>query len=180
MTSLDEPTLDRRSFLAGSARVTAATIILVSCGAILCPAEAWAYEAKALTPPTLRSLIRMARDIYPHDRLAERFYALAVKPQDQAAADDPAVKDLLETGIAGLDARAKAKHGCPYAEVGWEADRVRLLQEIEADPFFQKVRGGLVTGLYNQKELWPLFGYEGESASHGGYLHRGFNDLEWL
>jgi hypothetical protein len=42
------------------------------------------------------------------------------------------------------------------------------------------VRGGLVTGLYNQKEVWPLFGYEGESYSQGGYIDRGFDDIDWL
>ena len=40
--------------------------------------------------------------------------------------------------------------------------------------------GGLVTGLYNQKEVWPLFGYEGESFSQGGYIDRGFDDIDWL
>ena len=61
-----------------------------------------------------------------------------------------------------------------------EADRVALLKASEATPFFQKVRGNLVTGLYNNKEVWPIFGYEGESASKGGYINRGFNDIDWL
>ena len=39
---------------------------------------------------------------------------------------------------------------------------------------------GLVVSLYNQTEIWPKFGYEGSSAEHGGYLHRGFNDIDWL
>ena len=54
------------------------------------------------------------------------------------------------------------------------------MQLIDASAFFQKIRGGMVTGLYNQKEVWPLFGYEGESFSHGGYIDRGFNDIAWL
>lgn len=170
----------RRAFLAGSATAAAAAVILVSGGAIICPREAWGYETKALAPDTMRSLVRMARDIYPHDRLPDRFYAVAMKVQDEAAAADPKLKDLYEAGMAKLDKLAKAKHMAPYTDVGWEADRVRLLHEIEADPFFQKVRGGLVTGLYNNKELWPVFGYEGESAAKGGYIDRGFNDLEWL
>ena len=51
---------------------------------------------------------------------------------------------------------------------------------MRADGFFQAVRGTSVTALYNNKELWPLFGYEGSSYEFGGYLHRGFNDLSWL
>ncbi|WP_211115603.1 twin-arginine translocation signal domain-containing protein [Arenibaculum pallidiluteum] len=172
--------IGRRGFLAGTASAAAATAILVSGGAILKPSEAWGYEVKALKPGTMRTLVRMARDIYPHDRLADRFYVVAVKPQDEAAAKDPAIRNLLENGVATLDAAAKSKHGTPFVEVGWEADRVRLLRGMETDPFFQKVRGGLVTGLYNNQEVWPLFGYEGESASKGGYLERGFDDIEWL
>ena len=180
MTAETTPPLGRRAFLAGSASAAAAAVILVSGGAILSPAEAWGYEVKALAPETMRSLVKMARDVYPHDRLADRFYAITMKAHDEAAAKDPAARELVEAGIARLDELAKHKHGVPYAEVGWEADRVRLLREIEEGAFFQKVRAGMVTGLYNQPELWPLFGYEGESAAYGGYLERGFNDIEWL
>jgi hypothetical protein len=55
-----------------------------------------------------------------------------------------------------------------------------VLKQIESTPFFQAIRGGLVVGLYNQKEVWPIFGYEGESYSKGGYIARGFDDIEWL
>ncbi len=55
-----------------------------------------------------------------------------------------------------------------------------LLKDIETGDFFQKVRGDLVSGLYNNPEVWKRFGYEGESYSEGGYLERGFNDIDWL
>jgi hypothetical protein len=72
---------------------------------------------------------------------------------------------------------------CRSAEIGRDAlegDRLALLKNIETSGFFQKVRGNLVTGIYNNKGVWPIFGYEGESASKGGYIDRGFNDLDWL
>ena len=141
---------------------------------------AWAMEIKALSPQTMGTLVQMARDIYPHDRVADRFYAAAVKAHDEAAAGDAAVKEMIETGIADLDARAKAAGNVSYLDTGWEADRVALLREIDATPFFQAVRGGLITGLYNNKEVWPIFGYQGESYSQGGYIDRGFNDIDWL
>ena len=50
----------------------------------------------------------------------------------------------------------------------------------EETAFFQQLRGDLVVSLYNQKEVWPKFGYEGSSYEHGGYIERGFNDLDWL
>jgi hypothetical protein len=35
-------------------------------------------------------------------------------------------------------------------------------------------------GLYDNPALFPLFGYEGFSVEKGGYLARGYNDLDWL
>ena len=54
------------------------------------------------------------------------------------------------------------------------------MRQIESTPFFQGVRGGMMVSLYNNPDVWPLFGYEGESYSKGGYLEHGFNDIDWL
>jgi hypothetical protein len=64
--------------------------------------------------------------------------------------------------------------------VPWEADRVVVLRGVEQTPFFKKVRSDLVVSLYNQEAIWPKFGYEGSSADKGGYIHRGFDDIDWL
>lgn len=168
--------LDRRAFLT-RAGVSA---IVISNGALICLGEAWGLEVKALKPETARTLVKLARDIYPHDRLADRFYAVAVKGYDEKAGKDPATLAAFEGGVTALDADAKATHGVAYADVGWEAERVALLRPIQGGAFFQGIRSDLIVSLYNQKEVWPLFGYEGESASKGGYVNRGFNDIQWL
>ena len=90
------------------------------------------------------------------------------------------MKALLEDGVRRLDQDAQDRHKLAYAQVPWEADRVVLLQGIEQTDFFKQVRSDLVVSLYNQEELWPKFGYEGSSAEHGGYIKRGFNDIDWL
>lgn len=156
------------------------TAFVAGAGFLAHARDAWAMELKALSPQTMAALIQMARDIYPHDRIADQFYAVAVKSHDEKAAGDAAHKALIEDGIADLDKRAMdAGHGS-YLGTGWEIDRVALLRQIESSGFFQAVRGGLVVGLYNQKEVWPVFGYEGESFSKGGYIERGFDDIAWL
>jgi len=142
--------------------------------------DAWAMELKALSPETMATLIQMSRDIYPHDRVPDMHYAIAVKAHDDEAAEDAAFKTMIEEGVVALDAAAQASGGSSYLGTGWEIDRVALLRGIEGTPFFQAVRGGLVVGLYNQKEVWPIFGYEGESFSKGGYIARGFDDIAWL
>ena len=167
--------ISRRDLLKRSGSVGA--LLVISGSAVICPQAAWALEAKALKPETMATLIKLARDIYPHDQLADRFYAIAVKGQDDRAGKDEAHKTLIEDGIADLDKRAGPGG---YRGLGWEDDRVAILRDIETTPFFQAVRGDLVVSLYNQKELWPIFGYEGESYSKGGYIERGFDDIEWL
>jgi hypothetical protein len=171
------PHLSRRHFMASAA---AGVAVVVIGEGVYCPNEAWALEATALKPETIQTLIRMSRDIYPHDRLSDRFYAVAVKDFDTKAGQDPAAKALFENGVIMLDGLAAAAKASRYADIGWEADRVALLRDIEPTPFFAAVRSDLVVGLYNQKEVWPLFGYEGSSADKGGYVNRGFSDIDWL
>ena len=114
--------------------------------------DAWADDATTLTPATLKTLVKVARDIYPHDFLGDSYYITAIKPWDGKAAKDPATKSLITDGVTRLDKEANDRHKVPYAQVAWETERVALLQQIEQTAFFQKVRGDLVVSLYNQKE----------------------------
>ncbi|PYG27164.1 Twin-arginine translocation pathway signal [Pelagimonas varians] len=166
-------TLTRRELLLRS--VAAGGAFVVGAGYVADSDAAWAMEVEHLQPKTMATLIQMARDIYPHDHLADEFYAAAVKAYDSEDA-----KDAIEAGIAALNAAATGKGFGSYIDTQWERDRVDILRGMENSPFFQTVRGGLVTGLYNQKAVWPLFGYEGESFSKGGYIDRGFDDINWI
>jgi hypothetical protein len=140
-----------------------------------------AAKPVALSKKSFATLVKMARDLYPHDKIADKYYATVVESLDKAAKDDAAVKTLLEDGIAQLDKMAASlKHSGGYASISSEKERVAILTKIETTPFFEKVRGTLITGLYNNKELWPHFGYEGSSADKGGYIKRGFSDIDWL
>ena len=173
------PHLSRRALLKGSGTTLLALSVLPG-GIIAGAHNAWASAPKALAPESFATLVQACRDIYPHDHLADSFYAKVVEGFDAAAADSVDEQSLLENGVATLNAAAQNAHGQNYRDVGWEIDRVNILRGMESDGFFQKLRGSLVTGLYNNPDVWPLFGYEGESASKGGYIHRGFDDIDWL
>ncbi|ADV00071.1 gluconate 2-dehydrogenase subunit 3 family protein [Alicycliphilus denitrificans] len=181
MRMLDRrPTLQRRSFLRGGGLGAIGIAVIPAAGIAAAKDVAAQQSFRHLGAATGKTLLRMARDLYPHDKLAESFYVEAVAPYDAAAAKDKGVKTLLTEGVKDLDQRARQRYGVPYAEVKTEDERVALLKDIEATPFFRKVQGGLVTGLYNNKKLWPLFGYEGSSWQKGGYVNRGFDDIDWL
>jgi hypothetical protein len=165
--------LSRRQLLKRT--VATGAVALLGPGFIAAPNAAWALEVNHISPHVMATLLQMARDIYPHDRIADEYYAIAVKGYDSAEQ-----QAMVNAGVEKLDSLAQTTGAPNYMETKWEANRVDLLQQIEDDEFFQTIRGGLVTGLYNQKAVWPLFGYEGESASKGGYINRGFNDINWL
>ena len=165
--------LTRRQLL--SRATTAGATFVVGTGFMAARDAAWATELTTLKPETFATLVQMARDIYPHDHVGDEYYVIAVKGYDT-----PEAAPGIEAGIAALDAAAQGKGFASYAATGWERDRVDILRAMEDSPFFQQIRGGLVTGLYNQKAVWPLFGYEGESFSQGGYIDRGFDDINWL
>lgn len=179
MRDIDKPTaLSRRGFLKTTAAAPAAAGLAVGIG--ISADAAWAQAGKNLSPHELATLVKMARDIFPHDHLADKYYITACSTYDALAAD-PAKKAMLSGGVARLDEDAAARfQAAHYMAVNWEADRVALLHGISHTPFFAKLRGDLVVSLYNQKELWPKFGYEGASADKGGYIARGFDDISWL
>ena len=71
MREVDRRTkVSRRVFLRGSATAVPAAAIAAA-GMSISPEAAWAQDAKTLKPQTMATLARMARDIYPHDRLAD-------------------------------------------------------------------------------------------------------------
>jgi hypothetical protein len=149
----------------------------IAAGLTIVPGAAWAQAAQNLAPATLTTLARAARDIYPHDRIADSYYITAVSGYDSAT---PELRGLMAEGCATLDAEAQKRYGTLYLLVADETNRVAILTAIEETAFFGKLRSDLVVSLYNQKPLWAKFGYEGSSADKGGYIHRGFNDIDWV
>jgi len=171
-----ERAVSRRGFMQRSALGVAA-IAVTPAGALLNASEAWALDVKGLKPETMKTLILIARDIYPHDKVADKYYAVAMKSYDDKAATDPKAKAEIEAFVAALDGAAGS---AGYLGTGWESQRVALLRAESQNPMFDQIRSGLVVSLYNNQDVWPIFGYEGESYSKGGYLERGFNDIDWL
>ena len=149
--------------------------LAVGTGFVAGSTAAWAMETKHVSPKQMATLIRMARDVYPHNHIPDEYYARAMKGYDSVDS-----KANVGEGVRTLDKLAREKGYEDYLSASWEDDRIEVLKSIEDSSFFQTVRGNLVTGLYNQKEVWPFFGYEGESYSKGGYINRGYNDITWV
>jgi hypothetical protein len=117
----------------------------------------------------------MLRLLFPHDAIDDGPYVAVVGAFGQMAAANPEMLTLLDTGVQQLDA-AESESWLKLSP----SKQLEVLARVESSAFFQTVR---VTGrfiFYDNKEIWPAFGYEGSSYQQGGYLNRGFNDLNWL
>ena len=127
----------------------------------------------ALDAHVLATLTAMARVLYPHDFLDDASYRRVV---DIVAAEaDAAQLALLAEGAAALD----AARGHAFVDLE-EKDKLAAVLAVEGSPFFEAMRAATARHLYDDRALWPRFGYEGASSHLGGYIERGFDDIDWI
>jgi hypothetical protein len=145
----------RRRLLAGSA-------------ALLVGGAAWTKSAAAVD---VAALTLLARDLFPHTIIADATYRgivetlLASPPQRQAA----------EAALRTLDGAAPGS----WSRLA-PAERVAGIETLLSTPRGQALRAAVLIGLYGDLSVTRRFGYQGPSIADGGYIERGFNDLDWL
>ncbi|ODU01963.1 MAG: hypothetical protein ABS81_19115 [Pseudonocardia sp. SCN 72-86] len=121
------------------------------------------------------TLVDLLRAAFPHDRFPVGPYRRTASAVVDAAAANPRLHALLLQGLDDLDTQR---------EVGFstlDAETAQLvLRGIADTPFFLAVLDVAVVALYDDHEVWEILGYEGPSYDKGGYIDRGFDDLDWL
>ena len=127
-------------------------------------------SAAGLTAEQAATLVRLLRVAYPHPSFPDAPYQRTAKSVQDADADH-----LLATGLAELDDIAGGDFGALS-----DAEATAAVERIADSAFFKLVHSTTVVALYDDREVWDLLGYEGSSYDKGGYLHRGFDDLDWL
>ena len=166
--------MNRRQFLQTSG-LAAAGAAAVASGTLLIAADgAWALELGSLSAEEGLALLTMTRRIYPHDTLADIYYAGVVEALDKEAKENGETARLLKDGLDELDGAM----GMKWSELS-DGNQLAVLTALSSGGFFQKVRGTAIVALYNNPLVWRHFGYEGASYELGGYIERGFDDLNW-
>lgn len=115
-------------------------------------------------------LADIARTLFPH-AVPDAVYegaAAQVRARMQAS---PALAALLESGLAEL--------GEGFGALD-EAAQAAALRKVERTRFFASLRQLAMFAVYNHPAVWALMGYEGSAMEKGGYLERGFDDIDWL
>ncbi|MDQ6656691.1 MAG: hypothetical protein M3Z00_00395 [Actinomycetota bacterium] len=127
-------------------------------------------DGSELTTAQVATLMRLLRVAYPHPTFPDAPYERTAKTVQDADADN-----LLATGLDDLDQRAGGNFGALS-----DAEATAVVERIADGRFFKLVHSTTVVALYDDHEVWDLLGYQGSSFDKGGYLDRGFDDLDWL
>jgi hypothetical protein len=127
------------------------------------------------TPDDRSDLTALARALYPHNGLSAAPYERTTTIVINAAATDPALYRLLQDGLTEL--RTAGASGIAATPTPGLQE---MLTERETTPFFDALRRLVAFHLYDDREVWEFVGYPGAAFELGGYLNRGFNDLDWL
>ena len=156
----------RRNFLLGTASSSAVASIF---GAVSI-AEAKIVAGSSSTDRKL--IFKMIRTLYPHASFPDGTY-------------ERTTDDVINKGNADAGKMIMMRDGLrDLADASFQGlsfkNATSYLKSIEGSAFFNHVRGTSVVTLYNDKEVWDILGYEGASFDKGGYINRGFNDLDWL
>jgi hypothetical protein len=117
-------------------------------------------------------LTTLLRRMFPHAKFPDGPYERAAAAIQQAGEEDPRQAAQLAQGTRELEARG-------FADLDADA-ALAYLKEISGTVFFQTVRSKFITTFYDDREVWGLLGYEIDSFAQGGYIGRGFDDLDWL
>ena len=124
----------------------------------------------ALSAEQVATLVRLLRVAYPHPSFPDGPYQRTAKSVQDADTDH-----LLAAGLSELDDLAGGHFGALS-----DAEATAAIERIADGAFFKLVHSTTVVALYDDREVWDLLGYEGPSYDKGGYLNRGFDDLDWL
>ncbi len=131
-------------------------------------------ETATLSSQIMATITAAARTMYPHDALPDDVYARVRDKLAETAREDPGAARTIEEGVSALNGGGRS-----FAELSAD-EQVAVLQAVEGSAFFELVRSTAVVEVYSDERTWQLLGYEGPSFDKGGYIKRGFNDLDWL
>lgn len=156
-------------------KMTRRSFLLLAAGAAVVAVFPGCTRKIGLSEEERRVLLRVARLLYPHDTLSDDVYKELLNPLREKTIANPTFADDLRAGLTELDHLAGGDWQAAPENVQIEA-----LKKVEGETFFQAVQGNVRVKLYQHPKVWELIGYEGSALEKGGYLNRGFNDIDWL
>ena len=174
---MNKSLISRRLFLKyGGFSSLTSKYLLTSTAGLLHTLAVYATEPDSLDENDIKLLFSILKRMYPHNVLNDTHYQKVIEKIIEASVSDKVVNQIIKEGISNLDNTVDKNTWIESSS----AEQLDALKKISNTEFFSKLKQTTINNLYNDHEVWELFGYEGDAFSKGGYIHRGFNDLDWL
>ncbi len=122
-----------------------------------------------------RTLIALIKAAFPHEGVPDSAYERAAATVENRAGESTWMKLKLAQGLDSLQGLTDGR----FHELTPQQAHLVLLR-VQHTTFFGFVRQTVVVNFYEDEEVWEALGYEGPSFDMGGYVDRGFDDLDWL
>lgn len=158
--------LTRRRFLVA----TIAYSGLISAGAgvaLLRAGSVWAQSPSE----GAAELVRLARLLYPHDGVTDDVYTEVI----EGVLSDSTSESNLDNVISALNSIQQGD----WFNLDID-DQITAMESVEKESFFEAIRAGVRDRFYTHPKVWEHIGYPGSSVEFGGYVDRGFDDIDWL
>ncbi|MGW9402744.1 hypothetical protein ACWGQ2_02105 [Arthrobacter sp. NPDC055585] len=139
------------------------------------PAKYPTLNQTNLTPEARAILERIIRVAFPHPNFPDAAYERMASRIVAEADSSTWFRVVLTQGLIALGAQSEE----PFLELSDER-ALAVLRRVSDLEFFGFIRRTTVLNLYDDPDVWEVLGYEGPSFDKGGYLNRGFDDLDWL
>lgn len=129
----------------------------------------------SLNDTQINTITLLSRYMFPHQNLDKSYYLAVAQHIDQQIGKKADLAGLVQQGIKQLDDAA----GGSWLDAD-QGNKMKAMHANERGAFFALVLNTSIDLLYRHPDVWKLVGYEGSSFEHGGYLNRGFDDIDWL
>ena len=113
--------------------------------------------------------------LFPHERLSRDVYTQVTEQLGDGIGQSAELTAMMDSAMEVLSGNSP-ENWFTLAERG----KTEALEKIQHTPFFQFVLNEALSGVYRHPLTWELLSYEGSSLEFGGYIDRGFNDIDWL
>ena len=122
-----------------------------------------------------RELSEVIYQLFPHPRLDKGVYEQVTQQVSEKVAQSAELTVMMKNAMESVTADT-GENGTALPD----REKEELLEKIQHTPFFKFVLNEAPSGIYRHPLTWELLGFEGSSLEFGGYINRGFNDIDWL
>ena len=170
-----KPGSSRREFLQMSGRIFLSASALSLSPFSLSASDISNLNLKNIDSSSAHMLAEISRLLFPHSNLDDAIYLQVVKDIEHDIEVRPETKKLITKAIEQLNSQANGHwQDTPVSK------QLHILSQSQTSEWFGYLRNRSIESLYRNPVVWKLVGYQGSSIEHGGYLNRGFDDIDWL